>query len=146
MAKVRIQARAGGAEASEGDCLPGDRSKVKRQPGALGLLLRVLRKEGFSGWYQVSITALSLLIQSNSYPSGDVRTDHQSRTFSGVIVRIQGAVRALGPDVHGFVRQDHCAIMMLDTVVGLVVIVAVVDSLKKCYTPFVHLSPECLNG
>ena len=88
MAKVRIQARAGGADASEGDRLPGDRSKVKRQPGALGLLLRVLRKEGFSGWYQVSITALSLLIQSNSYPTGDVRTDHQSRTFSGAIVRI----------------------------------------------------------
>jgi hypothetical protein len=55
MAKVRIQARAGDADASEDDCLP----KATRQTGALGLLLRVLRKEGFVGWYQVSITVLS---------------------------------------------------------------------------------------
>ncbi|KAJ8587717.1 mitochondrial carrier [Rhizopogon salebrosus TDB-379] len=55
MAKVRIQARAGDADASEDDCLPdgqNGKTKATRQTGALGLLLRVLRKEGFVGWYQ----------------------------------------------------------------------------------------------
>jgi adenine nucleotide transporter 17 len=62
MAKVRIQARAGDADASEDDCIPdgqNGKTKATRQTGALGLLLRVLRKEGFVGWYQVSITVLS---------------------------------------------------------------------------------------
>ncbi|KAG1738340.1 mitochondrial carrier [Suillus paluster] len=56
MAKVRIQARTGDADVSETDSLPGgqnEKTKPKaKQAGALGLLLRVLRKEGFVGWYQ----------------------------------------------------------------------------------------------
>jgi adenine nucleotide transporter 17 len=70
MAKVRIQARAGDVDASEGDCLPDGKTKVKKQAGALGLLLRVLRKEGFVGLYQVNITTLSLLIQPDSIQQG----------------------------------------------------------------------------
>lgn len=73
MAKVRIQARAGDADASEDDCLPGGqnrKTKAKKQAGALGLLLRVLRKEGFIGWYQVNITALSPPTPSNSVQQG----------------------------------------------------------------------------
>lgn len=56
MAKVRIQARSGDTDASESDSLPGGQNgKTKpkaKQAGALDLLLRVLRKEGFVGWYQ----------------------------------------------------------------------------------------------
>lgn len=56
MAKVRIQARSSDTDTLENEGLPGGRngntdSKAK-QAGALGLLLRVLRKEGFVGWYQ----------------------------------------------------------------------------------------------
>ncbi|KAG2060890.1 mitochondrial carrier [Suillus hirtellus] len=56
MAKVRIQARSSDTDTLENESLPGGRngntdSKAK-QAGALGLLLRVLRKEGFVGWYQ----------------------------------------------------------------------------------------------
>ena len=65
MAKVRIQARSSDADASESERLPGSQNKEK-QAGALGLLLRVLRKEGFVGWYQVRITVLSLLFHADS--------------------------------------------------------------------------------
>jgi hypothetical protein len=56
MAKVRIQARSTDKDTSESEDLPGDQignTKPKaKQSGALSLLLRVLRKEGFVGWYQ----------------------------------------------------------------------------------------------
>ncbi|KAG1750078.1 mitochondrial carrier [Suillus lakei] len=57
MAKVRIQARSADVDASESEGLPGGgrngNTKPKaKQADALGLLLRVLRKEGFVGWYQ----------------------------------------------------------------------------------------------
>ncbi|KAG2140157.1 mitochondrial carrier domain-containing protein [Suillus clintonianus] len=56
MAKVRIQARTSDADASESEGLPGGlNGNIKpkaKHAGALGLLLRVLRKEGFVGWYQ----------------------------------------------------------------------------------------------
>lgn len=49
MAKVRIQARSTERDALEG----GGNTKPKaKHPGALSLLLKVLRKEGFVGWYQ----------------------------------------------------------------------------------------------
>jgi hypothetical protein len=56
MAKVRIQARSTDKDTSESEDLPGGQignTKPKaKQSGALSLLLRVLRKEGFVGWYQ----------------------------------------------------------------------------------------------
>lgn len=56
MAKVRIQARSADMDASESKGLPGGQdgnTKPKAiHVGALSLLLRVLRKEGFVGWYQ----------------------------------------------------------------------------------------------
>ncbi|KIK37461.1 hypothetical protein CY34DRAFT_810331 [Suillus luteus UH-Slu-Lm8-n1] len=56
MAKVRIQARSADTDASESKGLPGGRDGNTKPKvihvGALSLLLRVLRKEGFVGWYQ----------------------------------------------------------------------------------------------
>lgn len=56
MAKVRIQARSADTDASESKGLPvGNDGNTKPKlvhVGALSLLLRVLRKEGFVGWYQ----------------------------------------------------------------------------------------------
>ncbi|KAG1841128.1 mitochondrial carrier domain-containing protein [Suillus subalutaceus] len=53
---VRIQARSTDKDASESEGLPGGQignTKPKaKQAGAVSLLLRVLRKEGFVGWYQ----------------------------------------------------------------------------------------------
>ncbi|KAJ7592900.1 mitochondrial carrier domain-containing protein [Mycena floridula] len=55
MAKVRIQARSTDAEVSEGEqVLPGNLAhhKSKKHPGALEILAKVWKKEGFVGWYQ----------------------------------------------------------------------------------------------
>ncbi|KIJ67031.1 hypothetical protein HYDPIDRAFT_150252 [Hydnomerulius pinastri MD-312] len=57
MAKVRIQARTSGPETDEEQGFPGPsppagQSAKVRQSGALGLLIRVLKTEGFVGWYQ----------------------------------------------------------------------------------------------
>lgn len=66
MAKVRIQARSSDTDTLENEGLPGGRNGSTKskanQAGALGLLLRVLRKEGFVGWYQVDITNLILVV------------------------------------------------------------------------------------
>lgn len=56
MAKVRIQARTSEHDADEEKGLPHSSrppTKVK-QTGAVGLLIRVLKTEGFVGWYQVT--------------------------------------------------------------------------------------------
>ncbi|KIJ12796.1 hypothetical protein PAXINDRAFT_170993 [Paxillus involutus ATCC 200175] len=57
MAKVRIQARTSDVDVEEAKDLPdssrrASHSAKTRQAGALGLLIRVLKTEGFVGWYQ----------------------------------------------------------------------------------------------
>ncbi|KAF8841791.1 mitochondrial carrier [Paxillus ammoniavirescens] len=57
MAKVRIQARTSDVDVEEAKDLPdssqlASHSAKTRQAGALGLLIKVLRTEGFVGWYQ----------------------------------------------------------------------------------------------
>ncbi|KAN0093400.1 Mitochondrial carrier domain containing protein [Tylopilus felleus] len=54
MAKVRIQARSSEGDTEEENGLPhGSRPPAKaKQTGAVGLLIRVLKTEGFAGWYQ----------------------------------------------------------------------------------------------
>jgi hypothetical protein len=74
MAKVRIQARSTDKDTSESEDLPGGQignTKPKaKQSGALSLLLRVLRKEGFVGWYQVDITNLIFAIHVDKIEQG----------------------------------------------------------------------------
>jgi len=55
MAKVRIQTRKKGGEENEGGTLPEPANAGKRHrknEGAVSILARVLRKEGFLGWYK----------------------------------------------------------------------------------------------
>jgi len=64
MAKVRIQARSADAEdpIGNGPELPltnGYRDE-KKQVGALDILARVWKREGFVGWYQVSESCSTL--------------------------------------------------------------------------------------
>ena len=56
MAKVRIQTRKKGVEESEDGTLPGPANTGRRRrqnEGAVEILARVLRTEGFLGWYKV---------------------------------------------------------------------------------------------
>ena len=56
MAKVRIQTRKKGEEGREDGSLPepaNTRSRNRRNEGAIDILARVLRTEGFIGWYKV---------------------------------------------------------------------------------------------
>ena len=60
MAKVRIQTRQKGAEEEEEEngTLPAPANGSARRPkdeGAVDILARVLRTEGFTGWYKVRV-------------------------------------------------------------------------------------------
>jgi adenine nucleotide transporter 17 len=61
MAKVRIQTRQKGAEEEENGALPAPAvngsPRRPRDEGAVDILARVLRSEGFSGWYKVRLPA-----------------------------------------------------------------------------------------
>ena len=61
MAKVRIQARS--ADARDENEVNGEgethRSHQHKNVGALEILARVWKREGFIGWYQVSLTVLA---------------------------------------------------------------------------------------
>jgi len=71
MAKVRIQTRKKGGEEDEGGTLPEPANTGKRHrknEGALDILARVLRKEGFLGWYKVCHnTPFQLLLRSPAH-------------------------------------------------------------------------------
>ena len=59
MAKVRIQTRQKGSEEEENGALPAPANGNARRPrdeGAIDILSRVLRTEGFSGWYKVRLS------------------------------------------------------------------------------------------
>jgi hypothetical protein len=56
MAKVRVQASGGSGQQDDQDAAEKGLTPVKREPkykGALNVLTRVLKEEGFLGWYQV---------------------------------------------------------------------------------------------
>lgn len=72
MAKVRIQARSSEGDTEEENGLPhGSRPPAKaKQTGAVGLLIRVLKTEGFAGWYQVR--RISIVQDQRSNPVAHV--------------------------------------------------------------------------
>lgn len=103
MAKVRIQARSGDTEdlATSGSELPlvnGDRHQ-KVQTGALDILTRVWKREGFVGWYQVSHVLLSLIQYVNG-ASGNASPDHKSSSVAGVAIHVKRTIRTLGFGYH----------------------------------------------
>jgi hypothetical protein len=62
MAKVRIQTRKKGLEETGYGTLPqpdrGSTQHPKKDEGAIGILARVMRTEGFLGWYKVQFSCL----------------------------------------------------------------------------------------
>lgn len=108
MAKVRIQARSADAE---------DAVEHRQQPppphtyhhahskhvGALDILKRVWKREGFFGWYQVRPLHFRFLAAQCSRDPliGYASADYQSCSVPGCIVRVQGTIRALGITHHG---------------------------------------------
>ena len=60
MAKVRIQTRKKDADEGENGALPqpvNGSARRRQDEGAVDILARVLRTEGFLGWYKVSSSA-----------------------------------------------------------------------------------------
>lgn len=101
MAKVRIQARTSEHDTDQDGLPHASRSPANtKQTGAVGLLIRVLKTEGFVGWYQVTCldvreTNLVCLLKPSFLTlvsTGDVGTDRQSGALTSAVVRLQGAV------------------------------------------------------
>jgi len=109
------------AEKLVGGSAPHPRGRVK-QTGALGLLVRVLRTEGIGGWYQVSFLfstfrlfllhrhhatlspchnrdsdAPDRVVLKLTFLTGHVSPNYQGRAVPGALIRLQGAVREMGP-------------------------------------------------
>jgi hypothetical protein len=97
MAKVRIQTRKKGVEESEDGALPEPASTASRRhrqnEGAVDILARVLRTEGFVGWYKVRSPAdigpvqlAYVLFEGHGGPNSE------SRALSGRAVHVQRTV------------------------------------------------------
>jgi hypothetical protein len=96
MAKVRIQTRKKGGEENEDGTLPEPANTGKRHrknEGAVDILARVLRKDGFLGWYKVWSPAHFGHVQS-VYGSfeGDGCPNPESCSLSRRAVHVQRAV------------------------------------------------------
>lgn len=97
MAKVRIQARSGLAEDSTGDgChFPLGHHERATQVGALDILARVWKREGFIGWYQVSKNCINLSYDKLKWHTcalGDAGTDYKSSSVTGPVVHVKRAI------------------------------------------------------
>src|SRR6266702_5387750 len=101
MAKVRIQTRQKGAEEEETEngTLPANGNGGVRRPrdeGAVDILSRVLRTEGFSGWYKVRFplprTFTPHCLMLRYFYEGHERSDFESRTLPGCAIHVQRAV------------------------------------------------------
>jgi hypothetical protein len=103
MAKVRIQTRKKGREeaAEKGDTLPrpahASRVLHPKDEGAIDILTRVLKTEGFLGWYKVGFPPGLLLhpspvLKYYVIPKGYGRSNLESRALSGRIVHVKGTV------------------------------------------------------
>lgn len=96
MAKVRIQTRKKGVEGREDGSLPepaNTGSRNWRNEGAVDILARVLRTEGFIGWYKVrtstrfgSVQLVYVLFEGNGCPNP------KGCALSGGVVHVQRAV------------------------------------------------------
>lgn len=107
MAKIRIQARSADAEDAEEEHhdkpAPHHFHHDKyKHPGAVTLLYRVLKKEGFLGWYQVLSDVNQFTFTTDVVYTGNVRSNTKGSSESGSPFLVEGAVRALGARYHGF--------------------------------------------
>ena len=119
MAKVRVQASGGSEQEDEQNAAEKGLAPGKREPkykGALDVLTKVLKREGFLGWYQVraSFGIKSLLCNHSScrvcsgiYYAGNGCPDHQGSTLSGLVVYVEGPVREICTLNHARLLQFH---------------------------------------
>jgi hypothetical protein len=121
MAKVRIQARSSESKDSTGNesqlPLANGREKSKHI-GAVDILARVWKREGFVGWYQVSNSCFALprYLSTSEGASGDASTNYQGSSVTGAVVHVKRTIRALDNFNHDPYRQifDASAVIHLD--------------------------------
>ena len=90
MAKVRIQARSADSEDSSNSQSEPHQHK---KPGALDILARVWKREGFVGWYQVitiyndGVASFLILLSV-----GNASADHESGSFTGFTFHVERTI------------------------------------------------------
>lgn len=125
MAKVRIQARSADAEdaVETHHALPKPHTSHHKDGshhvGALDILSRVWKKEGFTGWYQVcALLRCHDRTSANFHEIGNASADHQGCHLASFAFHIQGTVRTLGSVNHDSprpfpVQVNHCKVEVL---------------------------------
>jgi hypothetical protein len=115
MAKVRVQASGGSGKQDKQDAAEKGLAPGKREPkykGAVDVLTRVLRREGFLGWYKVRMLfriLLPLCTRSccDILYAGNGCPDHQGGSVSGLVVYVEGPVREIRALDHAHLLQFH---------------------------------------
>src|SRR6266851_1787455 len=96
MAKVRIQTRKKDAEEGQDGELPQPNGSARRpqSEGAVDILTRVLRTEGFLGWYKVRscCSLLRHLMFADGIFEGYGCPNPESGALTGSAVYVKGAV------------------------------------------------------
>jgi hypothetical protein len=97
MAKVRIQARSVDSEDSaniQSQPKPHPHHHQRRkQIGALAILARVWKREGFVGWYQVIIIRDDGMASFLSFFSvGNASANHESGPFTGFTFHVERTI------------------------------------------------------
>ena len=97
MAKVRIQARSADSEDlanSQSNPKPHSYHHQRgKHIGALDILVRIWKREGFIGWYQViTICVHGVASFLTFFSSGNASTDHKSCPFTGITFHVEGTI------------------------------------------------------
>lgn len=98
MAKVRIQARSADIQDASKDYeqprhLKEPRRKHKKQIGALDILADVWKREGYTGWYQVSTSYVYFLHDSDfDIREGHASPDNESCPFASSAFYVERAI------------------------------------------------------
>lgn len=97
MAKVRIQARTADSEEAEEEHQPAPPKHTfhhahSKHVGALDILAKVYRHQGFLGWYQVSSLVPSAYAMDSWGFAGHGCTDYESGYIASAVVHVEGKV------------------------------------------------------
>lgn len=97
MAKVRIQARTADSEEAEEEHQPSPPKHAfhhahSKHVGALDILAKVYRHQGFLGWYQVSSSTDSALVVCSQGCAGHGCTNYEGGYIASPVVHVEGEV------------------------------------------------------
>ena len=94
MAKVRIQARSVDSEDSANiQSQPKSHHQRSKQIGALAILARVWKREGFVGWYQVIIIRYNGIASFfNLFSVGNASANYESGPFTGFTIHVKRTI------------------------------------------------------